>query len=737
MKLNLVKILFFAITLFFNNVSSSQQNPSSFVNPFIGTSNGGNTYPGAVVPWGMVSVSPHNNLQSKSGYFYGEPYIYGFEHTHLSGTGCQDFGNVVIMPLSNNFELDSENYKSNYKNEIASSGYYKADLLKDAITAEMTATERVGISKYSFSSKSKNAILLDGNSNLSPDKKESMIEISKDGEIKGWTTSGSFCGRFNVQKVYFVLQLNHIPKQISLFKNNKKIDKTTSTGDNVKTIIEFNDTVNSVLVKVGISYVSIENAKLNLLEEAPHWNFKDYVANAKKKWDEQLSKIAVKTQNKEDKVIFYSALYHMLLQPSLFNDVNGEYKTMESSGTGVGKSDQNRYHVFSLWDTYRTLHPLLTLVYPKQQNDMVQSMVGMYEENSWLPKWELAGEETLVMVGDPASIVISDTYVKGLNNFNVKKAWEATWKQAFGNSKHNPIRPGIEVYNALGYVPHDYNAITDNRKLPGFVWGAVSTSLEYYIADFAMSQFGYRLGKTNEAKILENRSARFSEFYDKNTKFLRPKNFDGSWIEPFDPLDNQTELGWMGSGGKGYAEGTAWQYNFYVPHAQKELMSLMGGEAAYFNRLKTIFDNDYFELSNEPDMSYTYLFNNIKSKEWVGQLLVEKYRNIFKTTPDGIPGNDDTGTISGWYVWSAMGIYPDIPGIPDYQITKPLFEEVTIKLDTDYYKGKNFIIKTQGNKSNGTIIKNMQLNNKQHDKYIINHDEITKGGELVIKLDKM
>ena len=408
---------------------------------------------------------------------------------------------------------------------------------------------------------------------------------------------------------------------------------------------------------------------------------------------------------------------------------------MELSGAGVGKSNQNRYHVFSLWDTYRTLHPLLTLVYPKQQNDMVQSMVGMYQENGWLPKWELAGEETLVMVGDPASIVISDTYIKGLNNFNVEKAWEATWKQAFGNSRYNPVRPGIEVYNALGYIPYDYNAITNNRKLPGFVWGAVSTSLEYYIADFAMSKFASSLGKTKEAKILEKRSSRFSEFYDNNTKFLRPKNFDGSWLEPFDPLDYQSELGWMGSGGKGYAEGTAWQYNFYVPHAQKELMSLMGGEVAYFNRLKTIFDNDYFDLSNEPNMSYPYLFNNISEKEWYGQLLVEKYRNVFKVTPDGIPGNDDTGTISGWYVWSSMGLYPDIPGEPNYQITKPLFDEVIIKLDTDYYMAENFIIKTSGDKSKGSIIKDMMLNNKGHDKYLINHEKITNGGQLLIKLE--
>ena len=306
---NSIKLFFVVIILFFNNLCISQQDPSSFVNPFIGTSNGGNTYPGAIVPWGMVSVSPHNNIQAKSGYFYGEPNIYGFGHTHLSGTGCQDFGNVVIMPLSNNFELDSENYKSNYKNETAISGYYKVDLIKDGITAEMTATERVGISKYRFSNKSKNAVLLDGGSNLSPDQKEAMIKISKNGEIQGWTTSGSFCGRFNVQKVYFVLQVNHVPKQISLFNNNKKINETISTGDNIKTIIEFDDSVNSVIVKVGISYVSIENAKLNLLEEAPHWNFKDYVANAKKKWDKQLSKITIKTKNKEDKVIFYSALY--------------------------------------------------------------------------------------------------------------------------------------------------------------------------------------------------------------------------------------------------------------------------------------------------------------------------------------------------------------------------------------------------------------------------------------------
>ncbi|MEO1021796.1 MAG: GH92 family glycosyl hydrolase [Bacteroidota bacterium] len=708
--------------------------PVSYVDPFIGTAGGGNTYPGAVRPWGMVSVSPHNNLDSKSGYFYDEPHIYGFGHTHLSGTGCQDFGNVVLMPTSQNASLDREAFKSEYGDEVATAGYYSVNLTGPLVGVEMTATTRVGISRYAFN-QGKGRIILDGGSNLSSVAKFALIKKVSNTELEGWSDSGAFCGRFNEQRVYFVLRVSTSPVNTHLWENLETTSAVEVQGDGVGAVMDFDTSVEEVIVKVGISYVSIENARLNLEAEASHWDFDAYWDDAATAWNQELSRIQVSGSSEQDKTKFYTALYHMLLQPGVFSDVNGQYKTMENQQGGIGTSDFTRYHVFSLWDTYRTVHPLLALVYPGKQRDMVQSMIGMYEENGWLPKWELAGEETLVMVGDPASIVISDTYMKGIQDFDVTTAWEVVWKQAFFQPPLNPIRPGIEVYDSMGYIPYDYKAITTDRKEEGFVWGTVSTSLEYNHADWSIAQFADSIGKDEEADYLKQRSRGYTLLYDEESMFLRPRNRDGSWMAPFDPIDRSSELGWQGSGGKGYVEGSAWQYNFFVPHDPFGLMDLMGGETAFLDRLQTVFDDGHFSLHNEPDMGFPYLFNYVRGEEWRTQELTTHFVNDeYGTGPDGIPGNDDTGTMSGWLVWSAMGLYHDKPGGYHYQLSSPIFDEVRIQLDPTYHSGKEFVINVERESASSVYIHDISWNGNPFKQYYFDHNELVKGGTLRLSL---
>lgn len=705
--------------------------PVAYVDPIIGTAGGGNTYPGAVVPWGMVSVSPHTNPDSKSGYFYGDSTIYGFGHTHLSGTGCQDLGNVTVLPAPQ--QVDVKTSASTYREEVAEAGFYKVILDGWDIQAEMTATERTGISRYRFSDSGQNTVILKAYSNLSPSTSESFVEIT-DNLIRGWSDSGSFCGRFNEQRVYFAMEFSNRADSIDLYSGNELVNENSAGGPDVYAVIHFGDE-QEVLMRVGISYTGMEKALLNLRTETAglEWDFDGYRAQARDKWNKELGKVTVSGGSSDDLTVFYTALYHQLLQPGIFSDVDGTYLKMGSDKTS--SSDFTRYHVYSLWDTYRTVHPFLTLMYPEKQRDMVQTMVGMYSESGWLPKWELAGNETLVMVGDPAAIVISDTYMKGVRDFDHQKAAEAIWMQANFTDDLNPVRPGLDSYLTYGYIPMDYEQITNDRKKPGFVWGPLSTSLEYHFADWSASRFLMEIGMKEEAAILEDRSLGYKNFYDPETMFLRPRYSDGRFLDPFDPLDESSSMGWLGSGGLGYVEGTAWQYNFFVPHDVRGLMELMGGEKPFIERLQKTFDDDHFTIHNEPDMSYPYLFNYTKEDFWRTQKLVHDIlKEEYTTRPDGIPGNDDTGTLSGWFAWSAIGLFPDKPGDFHYQITSPMFDEITLQLDPKYHTGKTFRILTEKESENSIYIRELYLNGERYSKIYLSHFDVIKGGELKMVL---
>ena len=701
----------------------AQPNVVQYVNPFIGTANDANTYPGVSVPFGMVSFNPYNvpdnvNSYSATSYRFGEKYIYAFSHTRLSGVGCPDMSSILLMPSQKEISFNKNSIKSTYNCEEATAGYYSVNLLKYQIKVSATATLRTGISEYKFANAGKSFIQIDAGSGLSKAKGSYLRKISST-QIEGYKTEGNFCGKALTHKVFFFIEINK-KSSVQLWNNNTPITTDTLTGDAIGATLSFDvGKQELVYVRVGLSYVSMENARLNLKTEQPVWNFDAIKNKAKNDWNKELSKIKVEGKIKDDKQIFYTGIYHILQHPNIINDVNGDYLAMGSHKKA--RSKRNHYSVFSLWDTYRNVHPFLTLVYPERQADMVASMIDMYKENGWLPKWELAGNETMVMVGDPALPVIADTYLKGIKNFDVTTAYKAMLKNANIHPDGNPIRPALKQYLQYGFIPN-------NDK--DDVWGSVSTTLEYCFADWSLAQMAKALGKKDDYINYTARSLFYKNLYDSTSQFFRPKLKNNEWLQPFDPISTNGELNWNQSGGKGFVEGNAWQYNFFVPHDMNTLIEMMGGKSSFTNRLQKMFDSSYFVLWNEPDMAYPYLFNYVKKEEWRAQKAVsQNIKNYFNSTPGGIPGNDDCGAMSAWLVFGMMGIYPDCPASLNYAITAPSFDKITILLNPAYYKGRSFTIKKNGK---GLMIDNIQLNNKLYDSYFLKHKSIFKGDLLEI-----
>ena len=418
----------------------------------------------------------------------------------------------------------------------------------------------------------------------------------------------------------------------------------------------------AVEMKVGVSYVSIENARENMKAETGNKTFQEIVEDARAEWNDHLSRIEVEGGTKEDKIKFYTALYHTLIHPNILNDVNGEYPKMRTRETL--HSESNRYTTFSFWDTYRNNNQLMSLLYPEQQLDMIKSMLQIYDESGWLPKWELNATETTTMVGDPAGIVIADSYLRGVTDFDVEKAYEAMKKSA-EQLDDNLLRPGLKDYLEKGYL----TTATTNS-------GSVSTTQEYNISDFAIAQLAKEIGKEKDYEVYSKRAISYRNLFDTEFNLLRPKNEDGSWLTPYNP-----ETGANFIKNLGFIEGNAWQYTFMVSHDVDGLIDLFQGEKPFVNQLQKVFDIGQFDMANEPDIGYPYLFNHVEGEEWrtqktVSDLLAAYYKNA----PDGLPGNDDTGTMSAWAVFSMMGIYPSTPAVPEFAITKPKFEKVLIHL---------------------------------------------------------
>ena len=431
-----------------------------------------------------------------------------------------------------------------------------------------------------------------------------------------------------------------------------------------------------------MSFVSIANARENLEREQAGKNFDDICLEARHDWEEQLGRISVEGGTEDQKTVFYTALYHMLIHPNILQDVNGQHPTMESDRTGHSAPGTTRYTVFSLWDTYRNVSQLLTLVYPEKQEQMLRSMIQMYDENGWLPKWELYGRESFTMDGDPAACYIADAAVSSAKfDVDFERAFQGLWKSATTASPDNHIRPYLKDFLELGYVPmldaHDYS---------------VSNCLENCANDYALSRMAERLGHTEEARTLYQRSLAYCRYYDAETGSLCPVWKDGTFLRPFNPRAGENF-----SAASGFHEGSAWNYTFAVPHDVAGLAKLMGGKKKYIERLEWIFTSGLYDPANEPDIIYPFLFSRFKGEEYRTQKWARwALDNYFKNTPDGIPGNDDTGTMSAWAVFTMMGLYPDCPGSQTFTLTAPVFTKVTIKLNPKYYDNDQIVIRSDG-----------------------------------------
>lgn len=701
---------------------SSARQLTDYVHPWVGSSNFGTTNPGAVCPNGMMSVSPFNvtgsekNKWDKDSRWWSTPYtsdncwFTGFSHVNLSGVGCPELGTIITMPTSGELSTDYLLYGSEYTGETAQPGYYALKLSKYDILAEVASTMRSSIERYTYR-KGKAHVIVNLGQGLTNESGGFIRKVS-DTEIEGMRLCGGFC--YHSQAVfpqYFVIRVNKSPKEAGFWKKQPNMTAEAAwdehagkykvytdyaremAGDNLGYRFTYDaEDGEQICVQMGVSFVSCENARQNLEAEQPACNFDQVRAESHRQWEEALERVKVSGGTEEQKEIFYTALYHALLHPNVLNDVNGEYPLMQGGKyatqngievvkPGIGKvtKGHNRYTVFSLWDTSRNLHQLLTLAYPEKQIDMVRSMVDMYKEWGWMPKWELYGRETFTMEGDPAIPVIADTYLKGLTDFDIQAAYKACLKSANTPGKDNKIRPDVDPYIAKGYIPLGYFA----QDFSGD--NSVSHALEYYVADNALALLSDKLAQEAKnsaqkaeyqkyAKEFRKRSKGWRHYYSKESGTLRPLNSNGTFLSPFNPKDGADF-----SNTPGFHEGSAWNYTFYLPHDIEGLAKAMGGDKAFVAKLQKVFDEGLYDPANEPDIAYPFLFSRFKGEEHrTAQTVAALLKKYYTTRPDGIPGNDDTGVMSAWAVFSMIGMYPDCPGEPQYTLFSPVFDSVEI-----------------------------------------------------------
>ena len=734
------------LSILFASQYALSESLTDYVNPFIGTTNYGTTNPGAIMPHGMVTVAPFNVMGSSTnkfdkdsqwlstGFEYTNSYVTGLSHNSLSGVGCPELGSLLLMPTTGKLEVDFTKYGSKISQMNAVPGNFSCVFDKYEVVSVSSATVRSGITEFTFPEGESNILfnLGEGLTNESG----SYARFVSDTEIEGMKLQGTFC--YNSQAVfpvYFVLQVSKSPAASGYWKKQRPMtaeaawDDTAGkyklyerynrdiAGDDIGVYFKYNTAKNEkIAVKIGISYVSIANARENLRKEQPGFDFEKVKKEARESWEKELSRVTVEGGTHDQKVVFYTALYHALIHPNILNDVNGQYPAMESGK--ILTTDRNRYTVFSLWDTYRNVHQLLTLLYPEKQTDMVRSLVEMYKESGWLPRWELYGRETLTMEGDPAIPVIVDSWMKGLRDFDVNTAYEAMYKSATMAGKDNFLRPENDDYLQLGYVP--LRAKYDN---------SVSHALEYYIADNALAKFAAALGKKEDAVRFKAQSLNYKKYYSPEYGVFRPILPDGTFLSPFNPKqgENFEDV-------PGFHEGSSWNYSFMVPHDIPGLIKMHGGNKKFTHKLQEVFDDGHYDPTNEPNIGYPYLFNYVKGEEWRTQKLTQELlAQHFKNAPDGLPGNDDTGTMSTWAIFSMMGFYPVVPADLNYAVTSPVFDKITIQLDTNFFQNEKLIIEKRKSSKPGNFIKNIQVDGVKVKGNFLNHNDLVKAKSIVFE----
>ncbi len=706
--------------LFYATFSISQGSLTDYVNPFIGTGGHGHTYPGAVVPFGMVQLSPDTRTNKDdwdgcSGYHYSDSVVYGFSHTHLSGTGCSDFCDILFMPTTGeiNFNNGSDGkagYSTSFKkkNEAAKAGYYQL-LMDNGINVELTSTQRTGIHRYIYPKSNKSNVIIDLEHR--DDVIESSIKIVNDHEVEGMRRSKAWA---KDQFVYFVAEFSK-PFKSHIIHTKDKGDYNAINElnwKNIKAALLFGS-VDTIVVTVGISSVSVDGARKNLKAEVKDFNFDHYHQEATNAWEKELSKIVIKSKDKDKKTIFYTALYHTMICPNLYSDVDGNYRGMDLK---IHHSDHNVYNVFSLWDTYRAAHPLYTIIEQKRTNDFINTFLKCYDESGRLPVWELAANETDCMIGYHSIAVIVDAYQKGIKGFDAEKTLRAMIKTS------NETHFGLGAYVKDGYIPSDSCG------------ESVSRTLEYAYDDWCIAQFVKLMGnKTyydSYYKPYMERAQYWKNIFDSKSNFFRAKK-NGSFKEPFDPFEVNFDL----------TEANTWQYNFAVPQDISGLMKAMGGKDKFMAKLDEMFTAQsktsgreqpdiagmigQYAHGNEPSHHMAYLYDYAgqpwKTQERVHQIMTTLYKN----DPDGLCGNEDCGQMSAWYALSAMGFYPVCPGSGQYAIGTPLFDEVTINLEN----GGKFIVSAKNLSNENYYVQSMGINYPTWPNNMISHEAIMNGSQ--------
>ncbi|BAV07942.1 alpha-1,2-mannosidase, putative [Filimonas lacunae] len=714
---------------------------TDFVNPFIGTGAAGsglsgNTFPGATVPFGMVQLSPDTrdvpDWGTASGYDYNDKTIAGFSHTHLSGTGVAELFDVLLMPITGPTSTEpgdasqpGSGYRSTFSHqqETARPGYYQVKLLQYNINAELTATTHAAFHRYTYPANSNSHVVIDLNHSLNKNSWNTRIIQSQLKLVNARTIEGYriITGWAKLRKVYFHIEFSRpVTQHLFVDGNTTYYNNAVINGSNVRAILDFDTPANSpLLVKVGLSSVSIANAQQNLQHEIAHWNFDQTTTQAKQLWQQELQKVAVEGTDKQ-KEIFYTALYHTFLQPNTLSDVNGSfmaanYTQQHTTGT--------HYSTFSLWDTYRAAHPLYTLLQPQRSAQFVKSMLSQYTTYGYLPVWQLWGQENYCMIGNHAIPVITDAVLKGIPGIDIQQAYEAVKNSSLIAHPNSPFA----IWERYGYMPENIQT------------QSVSITLEMAYDDWCVAQLAKKLGKTADYQRFLHRSQYYQNLYNHQTHFFQSKDDKGNWMAPFDPLK------YGSNGGNPFTEGNAWQYYWYVPHDVPQLITLTGGNQAFISKLDSFFTLSHnteeinnnasgfigqYAHGNEPSHHVAYLYN-YAGQPWKTQYYVQKImRELYNNGSSGYAGNDDCGEMSAWYVFSALGFYPVNPANGVYAIGSPLLAHAKLQLPG----GKTFTIRTHTSSDNDIYIQSATLNGKPYTHTYIRHSDIMQGGTLEFTL---
>jgi predicted alpha-1,2-mannosidase len=705
--------------------SSSPRTPDvlTHVDPFIGTGGHGHTFPGPTLPFGMVQLGPDTRLtgwDGCSGYHYDDDRVFGFSHTHLSGTGVPDYGDVLLLPATGPLRwptgygrTDGQGYGSRFRKstEKASAGFYSVELDDYGIRAELTATRRVGLHRYTFSAAAEAHVLVDLQHR--DEVIDSALRVVGDREVEGFRRSRAWA---RDQHVYFVARFSKAFDALLADGDQARAGRRESSGRNVKAALRFTTSAGErVLVKVGISAVSIDGARRNLEAEAPGWDFDALHEAARREWREALERIEVEGGTPEQRTVFYTALYHALLQPNTFTDVDGAYRGVDGA---VHRADgYTQYTVFSLWDTFRAAHPLYTLLEPARTTDFIRTFLSQYEQGGLLPVWELAGNETMTMIGYHAVPVIVDAYVKGIRGFDAEKAFAAMKASAARDQL------GLPWFRRLGFIPGERES------------ESVSTTLEYAYDDWCIAVMARALGRTAEEAAFLRRGQGWRHLVDPQTGLMRPR-LRGRFKEPFDPREVDFH----------FTEANSWQYSFFVPHDVSGHMAVLGGPEAYAAKLDALFTAPtqttgrqqvditgllgQYAHGNEPSHHMAYLYS-FAGQPWRTQAIVRRLMDTMYTArPDGLVGNEDCGQMSAWLVLSALGFYSVTPGRPEYVIGTPLFPKATLRLPS----GRALTITAEGASAERPYVQSATLDGQPFSRAFLRHDEILKGGSLVFRL---